>query len=75
MTFRESFIESANKKKKLIFQTDLEDANGLANQPPGKEAFYTLDEIAVLTEDLMGIDAPTDTMGRIFGVRPKKTLV
>jgi hypothetical protein len=55
MTFRESLAISANAKKKLIFQADLEDANSLANQPPGNETFYTLDEIAILTEDLMGI--------------------
>src|SRR4030042_4641135 len=71
MTFRESLAISANTKKKLIFQEDLEDANSLANQPPGNEIFYTLNEIAVLTEDLMGIDAPTDINGRILEVRPK----
>ena len=71
MTFRESLAISANTKKKLIFQADLEDANSLANQPPANETFYTLDEIAILTEDLMGIDAPTDVDGRILEVRPK----
>lgn len=71
MTFRESLAISAGTKKKQIFQADLEDANGLANQSPTKETFYTLDEIAVLTEDLMGIDAPTDVNGRILEVRPK----
>lgn len=71
MTFRESLALSANTKKKLIFQADLEDANGLANQPPGDEIFYSLEEIAILTEDLMGIDAPTDVNGRILEVRPK----
>lgn len=71
MTVRESLLISANKKKKLIFQTDLEDANGLANQPPAKETFYSLNEIAILIEDLMTIDAPTDGNGRILEVRPK----
>jgi hypothetical protein len=71
MTFRESLAISANTKKKLIFQADLEDASSLANQPPGNETFYTLDEIAILMEDLMGIDAPTDVNGRILEVRPK----
>ncbi len=71
MTFRESLIISANKKKNLILQTDLEDANSLANQPLNVETFYTLDEIAILTEDLMGIDAPKDINGRILEVRPK----
>jgi hypothetical protein len=71
MTFRESLIISANKKKKIIFQSDLEDANSLANQPPSKEIFYTLEEIAILTEDSMGTDAPTDVNGRILEVRPK----
>ncbi|HLB74169.1 MAG TPA: hypothetical protein VJJ98_09130 [Sedimentisphaerales bacterium] len=71
MTVRGSLIISANKKKKLIFQTDLEDANGLANQAPGKDAFYTVEEIALLIEDLMGIEAPRDVDGRILDVRPK----
>ena len=55
MTFRESLAISAKTKKRLIFQADLEDANCLANQPPRSETLYTLDEIAILTEDLMGI--------------------
>jgi len=55
MTLRGSLIISANKKKKLIFQTDLEDANSLANQAPCKDAFYTVEEVALLIEDLMGI--------------------
>jgi hypothetical protein len=71
MTLRGSLIISANKKKKLIFQTDLEDANSLANQAPGKDAFYTVEEIALLIEDLMGIEAPRDVDGRILEVRPK----
>lgn len=71
MTFRESLTTSADNKKKVIFQTDLEDANSLANQPPSKETFYTLEEIAIFTEDLTGIDAPTDIDGRILEVRPK----
>lgn len=64
-------MASSSKKKKLIYQTDLEDANSLANQPPAMETLYTLEEIAILTEDLMSIDAPTDTNGRILEVRPK----
>ncbi len=68
---KQKLIVSANRKKKLIYQKDLEDANGLANQPPTTETLYTLEEIAVLTEDLMSIDAPTDTNGRILEVRPK----
>lgn len=71
MNSRQTILTSANKKKKLIYQTDLEDANSLANQPPTKETLYTLEEIAILTEDLMSIDAPTDTNGRILEVRPK----
>lgn len=71
MISRQTILASANKKKKLIYQTDLEDANSLANQPPVMETLYTLEEIAILTEDLMSIDAPTDTNGRILEVRPK----
>lgn len=71
MPSRQALLASASKKKKLIYQTDLEDANSLANQPPVVETLYTLEEIAILTEDLMSIDAPTDTNGRILDVRPK----
>ncbi len=71
MTSRPALLSSANKKKKLIYQTDLEDANSLANQPPTKRTLYTLEELAILTEDLMSIDAPTDANGRILEVRPK----
>ncbi len=71
MPSRQTLLASASKKKKLIYQTDLEDANSLANQPPVMETLYTLEEIAILIEDLMSIDAPTDTNGRILDVRPK----
>jgi hypothetical protein len=71
MTSKQTLLLSANKKKKLIYQTDFEDANSLANQPPAQETLYTLEEIAILIEDLMSIDAPTDTSGRILEVRPK----
>jgi hypothetical protein len=53
-------------KKKLIYQSDLEDGLALANQPPEGELFYTLEEIAVLVEDLMGIETPTASNGRIL---------
>ena len=68
---RKQLLASANTKKKIIYQKDLEDGNALANQPPEDELFYNLEEIAVLVEDLMGIDAPTDVNGRILEVRPK----
>lgn len=71
MTSRKTLLASANQKKNLIYQTDLEDANSLANQPPSKNTLYSLDEIAILTEDLMAIDSPKDSNGRILEVRPK----
>lgn len=71
MTSRKDLLALANKKKKLIFQTDLEEANSLANQSPQEETLYTLEEIAMLAEDIMSIDAPTDLNGRILEVRPK----
>lgn len=71
MKSRQAVLASANVKKKLIYQTDLEDANSLANQPPSRQTLYTLEELAILTEDLMSIDAPTDADGRILEVRPK----
>jgi hypothetical protein len=71
MINRKSLLAGANRKKKLIYQTDLEGANVLANQPPAESRLYTLEELAILTEDLMSIDAPTDSNGRILDVRPK----
>lgn len=68
---KKQFLASALAKKKLLYQKDLEDANVLANQPPEMGLFYTLEEMAILIEDLMNIDAPTDTNGRILEVRPK----
>jgi hypothetical protein len=64
-------LSSGQTKKKLIYQTDLEDANVLANQPPEDDLFYSLEEVAILIEDLMNIDAPLDANGRILDVRPK----
>ena len=64
-------IKEANRKKQLIYRKDLEDATILANQQPETTMFYNLEEIAVLVEDLMGLDAPRDEEGRILEVRPK----
>ena len=64
-------MKEANRKKQLIYRKDLEDANILANQQPETTTFYNLEEIAVLVEDLMGLDAPRDEEGRILEVRPK----
>ncbi len=64
-------IKEANRKKQLIYRKDLEDATILANQQPETTTFYNLEEIAVLVEDLMGLDAPRDEEGRILEVRPK----
>ncbi|MDZ7362916.1 MAG: hypothetical protein ONB46_19670 [candidate division KSB1 bacterium] len=68
---RKKLLEAARAKNKLIYQKDLEDANVLANQPSEDDLFYTLEEIAILIEDLMDIDVPTDANGRILEVRPK----
>lgn len=68
---KEEILSAASKKKRLIYQRDLEDANVLANQPPEEELLYILEEIAVLVEDLMGIESPRDENGRILDVRPK----
>jgi len=68
---RKQYLSSALAKKRLIYQRDLEDANVLANQPPEDDLFYSLEEVAILIEDLMNIDAPLDANGRILEVRPK----
>jgi len=68
---RAVILREANRKKQLIYRRDLEDVNVLANQQPEQASLYTLDEVAVLVEDLMGIDAPRDEGGRILEVRPK----
>ena len=64
-------LRQAKRKKQAIYRKDLEDANVLANQQPETSLLYTLEEVAVLVEDLMGIDAPRDEIGRILEVRPK----
>lgn len=68
---KEKIWSAVNQKKRLIYQKDLEDANVLANQPPEEGLLYTLEEIAVLVEDLMQIESPIDENGRILDVRPK----
>lgn len=68
---RKQISASANAKKLAIYQKDLEDAGVLANQPPDPEVLYTLEEMAILIDDLMSIDAPKDAEGRILEVRPK----
>jgi hypothetical protein len=62
---------TAVAKKKLIYQSDLEDGLVLANQPPERELFYNLQEIAVLIEDLIGIETPIGRNGRILEVCSK----
>jgi len=69
---KQNILQSAQHKKKLIYQKDLEDGNVLASQAALENSlFYTIEEIAVLTEELMGIDAPRDSNGRLLEVRPK----
>jgi len=71
-TSKDRFEATAVAKKKLIYQSDLEDGLVLANQPPENELFYTLEEVAVLIEDLIGIDTPTGSNGRILEMYPKE---
>jgi hypothetical protein len=69
---KQDILQSAQQKKKLIYQKDLEDANVLASQPSLEGAlFYTIEEIAVLIEELMEMNAPRDHNGRLLEVRPK----
>jgi len=69
---KQNILQSAQQKKKLIYQKDLEDGNILASQAALETSlFYTIEEIAILTEELMGIDAPRDSNGRLLEVRPK----
>jgi hypothetical protein len=70
-TRKARILKEANQKRHLVYRKDLEDANVLANQQPEASLLYTLEEIAVLVEDLMGVDAPRDEEGRILEVRPK----
>lgn len=67
---KKQLLNAALSKKKLIYRQDLEEED-LANATPIDDLFYTLEEIAILLEDLMGIDAPRDENGRILEVRPK----
>ena len=69
---KQKILQSASRKKKLIYQKDLEDGNVLASQPALETSlFYTIEEIAVLIEGLMELDAPRDGNGRLLEVRPK----
>lgn len=71
MNSNNQMVNDAERKKKLIYQLDLEEAQGLTSHPPNTELLYSLEEIALLTQDLMSVDAPTDAHGRILEVRPK----
>jgi len=54
---KQNILQSAQRK--LIDQKDLEDGNVLASQPSLDTClFYTIEEIAVLIEELMERDAP-----------------
>jgi hypothetical protein len=53
-------------KKKLLYQKDLEEATVLANDKPEPDLFYSLEEIADLTEDLLGIDTPKGKNGNVL---------
>ena len=75
MNSRQTILTSANRKKKLIYQTDLEDANSLANHAPGKEMLYTLEEIAILTEDLMSLGCAYGCKWAHFRSPSERTLV
>lgn len=71
MNIDNHIARSAETKKKQINQLDLEEAQGLTSQSPSLELMYSLEEMAILLQDLMWIDAPTDIHGRILEVRPK----
>ncbi|MEB3341514.1 hypothetical protein [Okeania sp.] len=56
----------------MIYQKDLEDGNVLAIQPAlDSSLLYTIEEIAILVEELIEIDSPRDSSGRLLEVRPK----
>ena len=69
---KQKILQSAQRKKSLIYQKDLEDGNVLASQPALETSlFYTIEEIAILIEELMEMDAPRDGNGRLLEVRAK----
>jgi hypothetical protein len=69
---KRDILQYAQQKKRLIYQNDLEDGNVVASHPPlEKSLFYTIEELAVLIEELMNIEAPRDGSGRLLEVRPK----
>jgi len=53
MKTRSELLSSAKTKKQLINRIDLEDADALTNRPPEDELLYSIEEIAVLVEELM----------------------
>jgi hypothetical protein len=69
---RNSMIENqALIKKERIHSLDLADGDPLANSQVDPKLLFSLEELAILLESLMGIEAPRDGDGRILEVRPK----
>ncbi len=62
---------TAAAKRTRIHALDLADGDPLANAPADPALLYSLTELAILLEPLMGIDAPRDHSNRILEVRPK----
>ena len=63
---RNTALISALTKKQFIYQCDLEDANVLANHYSEPDLFYSLEEIAALVANLIGIAAPKGPNGKIL---------
>jgi hypothetical protein len=62
---------TATSKRDHIHALDLADGDPLANAPADPALLYSLSELAILLEPLMGTDAPRDDSNRILEVRPK----
>lgn len=71
MTRLSKMLESARRKRDRIHLLDLADGDPLVNAPADPDLLLTLEEIGVLLQPLMGVDAPRDDGGRILEVRPK----
>ncbi len=73
LIIEKTILLPALTKKQLIYQKDLEEATVLANDRSEPALFYSLEEIAGLTEDLIGIDTPKGKNGKTLNDSAKES--
>jgi hypothetical protein len=71
MNFTTKVREAAEERRIKVKDLDTASDQPLVMRLPDTNLLYSLEELAVLLEPLIGIDSPTDSNGRILDVRPK----